>query len=43
VTMFATEPNRAVMFLDAAATEGHSNVPPLEELPALALLMPMRL
>ena len=43
VTMFATEPNRAVMFLEAAATEGHSNVPPLEELPALALLMPMRL
>ncbi len=43
VTMFATEPNRAVMFLDAAATEGHSDVPPLEELPALALLMPMRL
>jgi|GEM_PF-690963 len=43
VTMFATEPNRAVMFLEVTAAEGHSDAPPLEAIPALALLMPMRL
>ncbi len=43
VAMFATEPNRAAMFLDVTVAEGYSDVPPLETIPALALLMPMRL
>ncbi len=43
VAMLATEPNRAAMFLDVTVAEGHSGVPPLETIPTLALLMPMRL